>query len=299
MKKIFYFLAFAMLSFAFISCGDDEEGGPNNSQGSQTVTIVTPPAMRNIIVMVDANGNVSGGHEFTEIASDIFMVDGVKYQTPDNSNLFVCGYDPEKIKSNVELISTLIYKGNSMKTYVIDSNAFYGCEKLTTIMIPDGLNRIHGAAFSYCKNLATIAIPSSVQNITSSAFSSCNNMLNVVIYSSSIAEKKTLHEIFGPQVLKYTLDGNVERTGTSTFEGCGNLNTVVLSNKVEYLGRNTFSDCPALRHIYCYATTPPDGIGAFSNTSIERIKVHVPSGSIYAYQTSDTWMNFGSIVAIE
>ena len=46
-----------------------------------------------LVVTVDANGNISGGHRFSRIDETNFYIDDVKYTAKDGS-LVVSGYDP-------------------------------------------------------------------------------------------------------------------------------------------------------------------------------------------------------------
>ena len=290
-----------VLSLSMTACGDDEEEGPKTSQDNNNEnTIKEPPTPRSIVVNVDANGKASGGHSFSKIDDSNFLVDGVKYEVVSSNMLFVRGFDPETIKEAVEIISTLNYGGRSYSTYAIENKAFYECQKMTSVMIPDGLNQIHQGAFNNCPNLAAVAIPSSVQNISEQAFISCRSLLNVVINSNWIAQKKFIYRMFGYQVQKFTFAETIERLGDSAFEQCGTMTTLVMkSTGVLYLGNSSLSQCSSLKHIYLYVTTPPTYGSAFENTDISKIQVHVPESAVEAFCASDYWMYFNRIVAIK
>lgn len=57
----------------------------------------------------------------------------------------------------------------------IDYNAFSGCSKLTTIVLPNTLKSIGNSAFSGCSSLTKIIIPINVTSMET-AFSSCSNL---------------------------------------------------------------------------------------------------------------------------
>lgn len=54
--------------------------------------------------------------------------------------------------------------------YTIGAYAFYDCDHLITVSLPDGLKRIGHAAFRDCSNLASINIPNTVNTIGDNPF---------------------------------------------------------------------------------------------------------------------------------
>lgn len=56
----------------------------------------------------------------------------------------------------------------------IGDNAFRYCEKLKSIVLPDGITSIGDSAFTYCRELISINLPDSVTYIGSSAFQGCS-----------------------------------------------------------------------------------------------------------------------------
>lgn len=71
-----------------------------------------------------------------------------------------------------EVLSTV----SSTNVKCIPSGAFYGCENLTTVNLPEGIIYIGDKAFKGCHNLSEITLPKSVQCICKDAFSECGNI---------------------------------------------------------------------------------------------------------------------------
>ncbi|MDE5936688.1 MAG: leucine-rich repeat protein, partial [Ruminococcus sp.] len=64
------------------------------------------------------------------------------------------------------------------------SNAFEGCNSLTSIEIPDSVTNIKTAAFYGCSGLKSVIIPDSVINIGGNAFEDCSSLTSIEIPNS-------------------------------------------------------------------------------------------------------------------
>lgn len=70
-----------------------------------------------------------------------------------------------------QLLSEITF-GNHSSLNKIDSYAFQYCDKLSTIVIPNGVTSIGINAFEYCESMKSVFIPKGVTTIGLSAFSS-------------------------------------------------------------------------------------------------------------------------------
>ena len=82
------------------------------------------------------------------------------------------------IPQNVEY-GNVIYNVTSIGEY-----AFYDCENLTSIEIPNSVTSIGDDAFTFCRSLTSIDIPNSVTSIGNFAFRNCTILTDVVIGNS-------------------------------------------------------------------------------------------------------------------
>ncbi len=122
-------------------------------------------------------------------------------------------------------------------TLIIGNGAFFNCERLISVALPDTLTSIGENAFYGCKSLPSLAIPGGVTNIGNGAFSMCG----------------ALHDIILP--------GSVKSIGTGVFDGCLNLAslTVAADNPVfEVIGGVLFDKTQKLLHTYPQALTAPN-----------------------------------------
>ena len=107
----------------------------------------------------------------------------------------------------------------------IGDYAFYGCFKLTSITIPDGVTSIGNYAFSGCEGLTSIVIPDSVTSIGGWAFECCSGLTSV------------------------TIGNSVTSIGGSAFSGCEALTSIVIPDSVTSIGKDAFTGCVALESI--------------------------------------------------
>lgn len=66
----------------------------------------------------------------------------------------------------------------------VSKGAFYGCKELATVTLSDSLKTIGDFAFSACKKLTQITLPKSLIQISAAAFANCD-LLGLVIYEAT------------------------------------------------------------------------------------------------------------------
>ena len=166
-------------------------------------------------------------------------------------------------------------------TTTIEDRAFSGCEALTSVTLPaDGkLQTIGVNAFGGCVKLKRITIPHSVTKIEKSAFNSCKALTSVTL----------------PDNAQFTKIEN------GVFQYCKALERITLPKSVTMIGGDAFLDCKALKDLtvawtdtasipkitlYVFQYTPP------ATVKLSGIRLHVPHGTVAAYQSKDVWKEF-------
>ena len=66
-------------------------------------------------------------------------------------------------------------------TKIIASEAYYDCDQLSKVIIPDGVTTVGSFAFYNCDDLHSVTIPDSVTSIGEYAFSNCYYLHNLII----------------------------------------------------------------------------------------------------------------------
>ena len=172
---------------------------------------------------------------------------------------------------------------------VIPENAFYGCSGLTELTIPSSLTEIGGAAFYGCSGITELVIPNSVTTIGGGAFDNCtgikkltynSNLVpvdcgdgpwnNTYFATENFGSPDGLEVIIGPDVkviyngifsqsgygyysntniLKITIQGDVELIENNAFERCNKLVSINFPSSLKTIGVEAFQYCNSLQSV--------------------------------------------------
>ena len=164
----------------------------------------------------------------------------------------------------------------------IGDYAFYICDGLTSIEIPDGVTSIGSYAFCGCSSLTSVTIGNGVLSIGGGAFADCSSLTSIQVdednpvYQSAgncLIETATKTLIVGCQNSIIPADGSVTSIGDEAFYGCDGLTSIVIPDSVTSIGDGAFYGCDGLTSIVIPDSVTSIGYYAFegcsSLTSIE------------------------------
>lgn len=180
--------------------------------------------------------------------------------------------------SSLSLLDVTIKEYSIKKgTQIIGDSAFFGCNKLTSVVIPEGVISIGDSAFAYCENLTSIIIPEGVKLIGDGAFQGCEKMDSLSIPDSVIIIGDDAFEDCCSLKSIYIPDG-VTCIGNCAFWGCSSLKSVHLSNNVISIGAFAFCECDNITSLYLPDSITSIGEEAFGNCNAS-ISFIIPHGS--------------------
>ena len=212
-------------------------------------------------------------------------------------------------------------------------NLYVNDEKITELVIPEGITELKQYVFCDCLGITSVIIPNSVTSIGKSAFNYKSLTKIVVddgntIYDSrencnAIIETSTNTLLKGCQ--NTVIPNSVTSIGENAFTGCYGLTSITIPDGVESIGRSAFENCNKLTHVVIPSSVVSIGDYAFEScnklTSInsqipaeilfaltlnvfydvdtKSCTLYVPFGAKDAYATMEGWNEFVNIVELE
>ena len=165
---------------------------------------------------------------------------------------------------------------NGLPVTTINENAFYNCDSLTSVTIPDSVTSIGSSAFYNCYRLTSVTIGNSVTSIGSYAFRDCDSLTSVTI-GNSVTSIGSYAFYDCDSLTSVTIGNSVTSIGSYAFYDCDGLTSVTIPNSVTSLGDYAFRDCDSLTSVTIGNSVTSIGSDAFYNcTSLT--SVTIPDG---------------------
>lgn len=214
-------------------------------------------------------------------AQTTFTVGGINYKTTSSNTVEVTSGGT--YTGNITIPSTINYSSVTYNVTSIGYNAFYNCNALTSIFIPNSVITIGDYSFSNCSGLTSVTIPNSITSIGTSVFRS-SGLTSIVIPNS--VTSIGMGAFYGCTALTSILIptsvvtiGCLNCSGqVGAFQSCTSLTSVVIPSSVTSIGNSTFQDCSNLLSL-----TLPETLKYIGNNLLNGTKWfnNQPDGLVY------------------
>lgn len=137
----------------------------------------------------------------------------------------------------------------------IGAYAFYDCDGLIVLELPDGITSISERAYYACPNLTAITLPASIELIEDAAFESCSDLRTIIVDSDNtvyhsegncLIETASKTLLVGCQTSIIPSDGSVTSIAPDAFYNCDRLVGIIIPDAVREIGEGSFAGCTAL-----------------------------------------------------
>ena len=232
-----------------------------SSPTSLTITGVTDGSVTSLVVPSYVTEINRGAFSSCKSLESIEIPFVGATNTSSNSFGYIFGsssyyYNSDYVPTTLKYV--IITGGTSINNY-----AFYECNRLTSVTIPDSVTSIGEKAFRDCSGLTSVTIPDSVTSIGDFAFYNCDSLTSVTIPDSATS--------IGHQAFSYcdgltsvTIGNGVMSIGRYAFSGCSSLTSVTIGNGVTSIVGGAFLDCTSLTSITIPDSVTSIGGGAFN-----------------------------------
>ena len=144
------------------------------------------------------------------------------YYLENGRTLYVSRDIDNPYSGSITIPAYVIHEGYKYPVTAIDQEAFYACENLVSVTIPNSVTSIGLAAFASCTRLKSVTLSNSLKIIGRYAFSDCKSLRTI------------------------TIPNSVTTIEDYAFQGCSNLTTASVPKTVKTIGIDVFNKCPKL-----------------------------------------------------
>lgn len=178
---------------------------------------------------------------------------------------------------------------------IIGGWAFAYNQRITTVIIHDGVTKIEEGAFAECQNLTSVTIPDSVKEIEGWTFRLCQKLCDISLSENMVlgedvlrgckcladengfvSFKNILYGYFGNKK-NIVVPNDISKISGWAFYENESLSQVIIPYGVNEIGYDAFRSCPNLTHIHIPVSLTKIADTAFFES--DKIVIHASMGS--------------------
>ena len=182
-------------------------------------------------------------------------IDGIYYNLDSNSETAAVTSGANKYSGDVTIPATVVFDGVDYSVTSIVGWAFYNCNELTSIVVPNSVTSIGTYAFYLCSSLVSVTLSDNLTIINQYTFRGCSKLAQIDI------------------------PYGVTSIGEDAFYDCSALTSIEIPSSVTSIGSYAFGDCQSLASVNIPNSVTNIGSGAFWNSAWYN---NQPDGLVYA-----------------
>ena len=148
----------------------------------------------------------------------------------------------------------------------IGTDAFYDCENLEYVNIPDTVTEFGDYVFQNCHKINNISIPYGITEITSGMFARCYALESIEI-PSTVETIGDIAFMACNSLTEVSVPWSVNAIGSGAFQECTSLTSVTIEYGAETIESSAFYDCPGVEEVII-----PDSVTSIGQYAFGYIK---------------------------
>ena len=263
-----------------------------------------------------------------------FELDGICYKKTSGNEVSVTYKDlyDNKYSGLLKVPEKIVFEGESFDVTSIGDGAFYYCDAIDSVSLPQSIRSIGDYSFAYCRSLKSFKIPKSIKKMGDLCLNGCSNLTRVDIEDmaqwcsvaasrlvcAEIPQKAISLYLNGEKVSNLAIPDGISElkeglfydfTGISSVDVPGSvkrihrkafrydIKEVTVGNGIKEIDYNAFAwkDLKMTLH----SPAPPQMPNVPNDLLSINATLYVPAGSAEKYRAAEGWSKFESIVEME
>lgn len=196
----------------------------------------------------------------------------------------------------IEVPSAVTYMNDSYIVTAIRTDAFKGCNEMTSVTLPGTIKSIGTQAFANCYKLTEITIPESVETLGLEVFLRCTGLKKFFFKDGSKIQILPAYTFSSCEVLETVeLYSTLTTISNDAFRGCSSLKEIAIPENVTSIGDYVFLGCKKLEKVTIDNETvlPNASENTFEEDTYDKATLYV-SGTLQSNLTSP-WNKFDNV----
>ena len=163
---------------------------------------------------------------------------------------------------NLIIPETVTFEGKTYIVTEISDGTFSNCEELTSVTIPNSINKIGSSVFRGCSNLTSVTIKSEAYIGNADIYLKKGKLWYCVLDKSTVSVVSDGIQNYAGDIVipaKITAGNTFSVIGIEAlaFAECIELKSIAIPNTIKTIGRDAFRSCIHLMAIYCQMKSQP------------------------------------------